>query len=236
MRTFKRTAVIVTSLAAALVATPAVAENRTIMVPDDFVAVWSDTRETGHYEVVETGLRVWTEGTASTDKVAEYVATNTPLANVGAASLDYTTTTGATPPGFQLVTDFDGDGTPDGILVGEPSSYGSDWWLNNAAAQSVKDNAPNTGGGFGSDWYGTLDEWSSAFPDADVLGFGFSLGSGVLGDGIITAINFGGDAYTFAEPVEFASKEECKNGGWASSTSPEFRNQGACVSHFAAQK
>ena len=71
-------------------AAPALAANATITVPDDFVAALSDTRATGHYEVVGTGLRVWTESNTSTDKVAEYVATDTPLADAGQPTLDYT--------------------------------------------------------------------------------------------------------------------------------------------------
>lgn len=210
------------------------AGSGTIYVPDDFNPLLSDTRATGHYEVVGTGLRVWTEGSTSTDKVAEYVDTSTPLAAAGEPSLEYTPTSGAVPPGFQLVTDFDGDGSADGILVGEPV-YGGDWWLNNAAKPFVKAGAPHTGGGSGSNWFGTLDEWRSAFPDANVVAFGFSLGSGVKGDGVIDAINFAGTRYTFAEHVVLTSKDQCKNGGWATSTMPVFDNQGDCVSSFASK-
>lgn len=32
------------------------------------------------------------------------------------------------------------------------------------------------------------------------------------------------------------NKEACKNGGWKNFSSPSFRNQGQCVSHFAKQK
>ncbi len=225
---------------AVLVAGPAQAAGATIVVPDDFVQALSDTRATGDYEVVGTGLRVWTTGATSTDKVAEYVATSTPLAAAAEPTLDYTNTTSAGVPGFQLVVDFDGvadtDSTPDGILVGE-TVYNGDWWLNNAAEPFVKAGAPVTGGGSGSQWHGTLDQWRTAFPDATVQAFGFSLGSGVKGDGIIEAIEFAGTTYTFAEaPVEvvLTSKEECKKGGWATSTSPTFTNQGECVSSFAS--
>lgn len=221
-------------LLAVAVATPASAANGTILVPDDFVTAASDTRATGHYEVVGTGLHIWTEGATSTDKVAEYVATSTPLATVGEPSLEYTSTFGGR-PGYQLIVDFDNDGTGDGILVGE-TVYGNDWWASGGSKAFVKDGAPSHTGGFGSTNHGTLDGWRAAFPSANVLAFGFSLGSGVYGDGMLNAVNFAGTRYTFAKPVVLTTKEECKNGGWATSTSPEFKNQGDCVSYFAKKK
>lgn len=206
----------------------------TIHVPDDFVPALSDTRATGSYELQGTGLRIRTTGTTSTDKVAEYVATSTTLAAVGEPSLDYTNTSGGGVPGFQLVVDFDGDGSDDGILIGEPGVYGNDWWLNNGAKQFVKDAAPSHEGGSGSANHGTLAQWSAAFSEADVTAFGFSLGSGVKGDGVLNAITFAGTRYTFAEHVVLESKNDCKGGGWKTSTKPEFRNQGECVSSFAS--
>ena len=115
----------------------------TISVPDDFNPAYSDTRATGHYDGRGTGLRVWTEGNTSTDKVAEYVDTTRRWPTTGEPTLNYTPTSGTIPPGFQLVVDFDGDGTTDGILVGEQVYYGN-WWLNNAAQQFVKAGAPST--------------------------------------------------------------------------------------------
>lgn len=237
-RTFGRLGAALAGLAVSTMALAgtAYAADQTLMVPDDFNPALSDTRATGHYEVDETGgLRLWTEGTTSTDKVAEYVNTSTPLADAGEPSLSYTPTSGTTPPGFQLVVDFDNDGDADGILVGE-TVYNGDWWLNNAAQQFVKDGAPSHTGGSGSANHGTLDQWRTAFPNAQVVAFGFSLGSGVEGDGVITEISFAGTTYGFAAAVVLAGKGECKNGGWATSTSPVFRNQGDCVSSFASNK
>ncbi len=211
----------------------------TIYVPSDFVSALSDTRSTGHYEVAGTGLHIWTDGTpsfASSNKVAEYVATNTPLAAVGEPSLDYTKRAGTIPPGFQLVVDFNGDGSADGILVGETTYYGADWWASNGSSQFVKDAAPSHEGGSGSANHGTLDQWRVAFPHAVVHAFGFSLGSGVLGDWTLNAINFAGTHYTFANSVVLDSKNECKSGGWTTSMIPVFRNQGDCVSYFASAK
>ena len=211
----------------------------TILVPGGFDASQSDTRATGHYELSGTGLHIWTEGSTSTDKVAEYVATSKPLADVGEPTLEYATTPTSTAtgvPGFQLVVDFDNDGPADAILIGEPGAYGNDWWLNNSAPQSLKDAAPSHTGGFGSANHGTLEQWRAVFPDAQVRWFGFSLGSGVYGDGTLSAINFAGTRYTFGAPVVLTNKDQCKNGGWATSTSPVFKNQGDCVSYFASKK
>jgi len=215
---------------------PASAATSSITVPNDFVPTLSDTRATGHYEVQGTGLHIWTEGATSTDKVAEYVAKAIPLASVGEPKLNFTNTTAAGVPGFQLVVDFDNDGTTDGILVGEPGVYGNDWWLNNAAKQFVKDAAPSHSGGFGSANHGTLDQWRTAFPAATVRDFGFSLGSGVKGDGVLNSIEFAGTTYTFSSPVVLKSKDQCKDGGWATSTSPVFSSQGQCVKSFTVNQ
>ena len=216
------------------VAAPASAATSTVYVPDDFVKSLSDTRATGHYELAGTGLHIWTEGSTSIDKVAEYVATNTLLSSVGEPSLDYTNTSGGQ-PGFQLYIDANGDGQADGILVGE-SVYAGDWWLNNSAAQFVKDGAPSHTPGYGSTNHGTLDQWRSAFPDTVVTAFGFSLGSGVKGDGVINAINFAGTRYVFGKQTVLDGKAACKDGSWKTSTKPVFTNQGDCVSYFTARK
>ncbi|QGJ88937.1 hypothetical protein PBI_GINA_86 [Microbacterium phage Gina] len=159
---------------------------------------YSETRATGHFEAVESGLHIWTEGSTSTDKVALYRFVSVPLGSItGTPSVEYTATTGIT-PGSQVVVDFDGDGTSDGILINEPV-YGDAAWLSNSAAQFVKDGAPHTGGGYGSNWYGTVQEWAAAFPYAKATAVGFSLGSGVLGDGIVHGVQVGGTSYGFTQ-------------------------------------
>jgi hypothetical protein len=225
-----------------LLAAPASAAATGTIHPSDFVDPLSDTRATGHYAVAGTGLHIWTDGNTNkdehgtnTDKVAEYVATDVPLADVGEPAIDYTNNGGGV-PGFQLYVDFDGNGSNDGILVGEPGVYGNDWWASNGSKQFVKDHAPGHTGGSGSANHGTLDDWSTAFPDAEVTAFGFSLGSGVKGDGVINAIDFAGTHYTFADDVTLTSKDECKDGGWATSYPTTFKNQGECVSSFAKSK
>ncbi|SIO17655.1 hypothetical protein [Agromyces cerinus] len=179
---------------------PGTCEVTTSVVTTD-LATWdlSQTKKTGHNELVDGGLRIWTEGATSEDKAAGYFSTDFPLIDAGATSiadaLDYTATTGIE-PGLQLVIDADDDGSVDGILVGE-AVYGQNWWLSGGAKQFVKDSAPNTGGGNGSDWFGTIVQWAAAFPDATVDAIGYSLGSGVHGDGVITRITLGCVDYTF---------------------------------------
>jgi hypothetical protein len=243
-RTFTR---IGTALAGIAVSTLAFAGTAhaaagTISVPDDFNPGYSDTRANGHYEVVGTALHIWTDGNTdigtngkNSDKVAEYVDTNTPLAGIGEPSLAYTQNAGTIPPGYQMVVDLDNDGTPDGILVGE-SVYGNNWWLAGATDPTIKANAPHNGGGFGSPYYGTLDEWRANFHNAQVKAFGFSLGSGVFGDYTIKSISFNDTTYTFKKTVKLTSKDQCKKDGWQTSTAPVFKNQGDCVSSFASGK
>lgn len=176
--------------------------NSVVTTPSNLSA-WnfSETRTTGHNALTPNSMHIWTEGNTITDKAAGYYATNFPLTGLGAETIaetgNWTTVAGTIPPSTQLVIDFNNDGTPDGILVGE-TAYGNNWWLSNSAQAFVKTGAPHTGGGYGSDWYGTANEWLTAFPNARVRAIGYSLGSGVLGDYQINRITLGCTHYTFS--------------------------------------
>ena len=159
-----------------------------------------DTRATGHNQLVPNGLHVWTEGATSTDKAAGYFATNFALQDAGVPAINFASTSGGT-PGLQMAVDFDNNGATDGILVGE-SVYGNDWWLSNSAAQFVKDGAPLHTGGSGSVNHGTLNAWLAAFPNARVKSVGYSLGSGVLGNDVISSMTYGCVNYTFDVDTE----------------------------------
>ena len=117
---------------------------------------WSQTRSGGTHVFTPQGLFVATTPAAgSNDKVAGYLdvddldvdGVNTDeFGLIGLAtpfSMEYTKLAGDFPyePGLQAVVDFNNDGTPDGILVGEEVYGGVDWWLSNSAAQFVKDGA-----------------------------------------------------------------------------------------------
>ncbi|MEV7398409.1 Ig-like domain-containing protein [Aeromicrobium sp. NPDC092404] len=171
-----------------------------------------NTRATGHNDFLEDGVHVWTEGNSNTgprtdggagnwntDKAAGYFDVEVDLNDATDAAMSWRNTA-ATPtarPGTQLVVDIDGDGDRDGILVGEPV-YGDDWWLSEGSAEA-KAVAPVVGGGSGSEWHGTLEQWAgAAAASAEVIELGWSLGSGVHGDGVIESMTLGGDTYYFS--------------------------------------
>lgn len=167
----------------------------------------SQTRSQGTNTFLSTGgvqIKTVLLPDSSQAKSAGYFDTGAlPLSQAGEPSLDYTVIGGTLKPSVQLVTDFDNDGAADGILVGEPTYangsllYGNDWWLTNSAPAHIKADAPSHTGGFGSANHGLLSEWRSVFPNAKVLAAGWSLGSGVEGEGVVNAITVGTTRYTF---------------------------------------
>lgn len=174
-----------------------------------------DTRATGHQEYVEGGLRVWTEGSTSTDKVSEGRAVSFPLKNTGVVSIDYDATIGNVAPGVNLFVTFEAGVT--GTLVFEPTYangdplYGQDAWLTNGSSAAAKANAPVIGGGNGSQWHGTIDQWLTKYPNAQVTGIAYSAGSGVYLDGVIHSINVGCTTFYFdfaEEPVVVPEQPE----------------------------
>lgn len=165
------------------------------------VGDYADTRATGHYAGSNLGLHIWTEGNTSTDKVAGYLPVDIDLADALDAALHYDATVGIE-PGAQLKVDIDGDGVFDGILVGE-SVYGDNWWLTGGSSDAFKafDPSGEENGGNGSEWFGTLAQWVEEIPLAHVTAVGFSLGSGVLGDGTVTGFTVGGNELSFVQHV-----------------------------------
>ena len=153
----------------------------------------TETRTTGHNQLVAGGLHVWTESNGTTDKAAGYYATaGLNLSDVDSASIDFASFEGGR-PGLQLKIDRDGNGSWDGNLVYEPwAGYGADSWWTNKSGFGVSNK------GF-SDYMsvGTLAEYQSANPAAKVQAIGYSLGSGVKGDAIISKMTFGETSYTF---------------------------------------
>ena len=162
----------------------------------------SETRATGHVEFMRDGLHVWTESNTSTDKAAGYFAIDAEFPT--SAGLTWIGTTPA--PGAQLIFDADnitGNGNDYNLLVGE-SVYGDVWWLTNSSSDKAKaaDPSGDQNGGQGSQWFGTLEQWKTALPDATALAGGFSLGSGIKGEGVITEIRYDDVVYFFTNKAE----------------------------------
>jgi hypothetical protein len=170
----------------------------------DIISGLTDVRSSGHVDFLKDGLHVYTDDATSEAKAAEYF----PVAQQGIPSSASLTWFGTSPqPGSQILFDTDGDLSTqaDGwnILVGEPV-YGDDYWLTPSSDvyQNHHDLCPQTGGGFGGDCHGTLAQWQQALPDATVYAAGFSLGSGIKGDGVIQDIQVGDTDYRFTnEPA-----------------------------------
>ena len=154
-------------------------------------------------------------------KVAAYKPLSIPFSTVAksGASIDLTDSVGGK-PGIQVVIDIDGDTVKDGILVGE-SAYGDNWWLSEGT-DAAKGYAPHTGGGNGSNWFGTLAEWGGTLPQmTSVIQGGFSMGSGVTGSGVIGGVTIGGASLSFVKetPVVRATYK-CVEGEVGEGTAP----------------
>jgi hypothetical protein len=207
---------------AALAPAATAAEPTTVTVRQaDLIGALSGTRATGHVDFLKDGLHVWTEGstntgprtdggagTWNTDKAAEYFPVSGPLPTSG--SLEWFGTTPA--PGAQIVFDVDGitnNGNDYNVLVGE-AVYGDTWWLSNSSSAAAKAADPSgaNDGGSGSAYFGTLPEWKAALPaEARILAGGFSLGSGVKGDGVLRTATFGGTEYEFTSQAAVVAPE-----------------------------
>jgi hypothetical protein len=169
-----------------------------------FVSALGDTRTAGHVDFLKDGLHVWTDDASGQAKAAEYFEVPT-QGLPGSASLTWYGTTPA--PGSQIVFDLDSDRTNANtynILVGEQATYGDDYWYTGGTTRAAQRGfvCPETTGGSGSDCHGTLAEWKQTLPNAEVYAAGFSLGSGVKGDGVIRDIQVGDTDYEFtSEPA-----------------------------------
>ena len=82
----------------------------------------------------------------------------------------------------------------------------------------------------------TLAQLQAACPNAVVLGIGVNVGSFNPGWTVATdGVRFNDVIYDFEVGRRPASKDDCKDGGWATFDDPAFKNQGDCVSFFATQ-
>lgn len=109
------------------------------------------------------------------------------------------------------------------------SSYTGGWW----STRTIPDLPA-------FDHFVSLAEIQAANPDAVILSFGVNVGKGPAGtfsgnaDALTLGLNGDTTAYDLEHAVTLAGKDQCKDGGWMTSTSPTFKNQGDCVSFFAS--
>ena len=79
-----------------------------------------------------------------------------------------------------------------------------------------------------------------ANPNAAILSFGVNVGHGPAGtfngnaDALTLGLNTNTTVYNFEHAITLVGKDERKDGGWMTSTSTTFKNQGDCVSFFAS--
>ena len=173
----------------------------------DLVTALNDVRSAGHYDFLAEGVHVKTDDTSSQAKVALYFPVTDGFPTSG--GIEWYGTTPA--PGAQLVFDADnisGNGNDYNVLVGE-SVYGDNWWLTSSSSATAKaaDPSGTDNGGNGSEWFGTLAQWKAALPTAKALAGGFSLGSGIKGEGVVRAVNFGETSYVFTDTPAVVTKD-----------------------------
>lgn len=170
----------------------------------DFIADLSGTRTKGSVEFLKEGLRITTQDGTSESKAAEYWQASGSLAGIGAPTYEWFGTVNQ--PGQQIIFDADGvdnNGNDFNILVGE-KVYGGDWWLTNGSSQDAKNADPSgaDNSGSGSDYFGVMGDWALNLPDARIRAVGFSLGSGVQGDGVLRSQTYGETTYVFSSEEE----------------------------------
>jgi len=198
---------------------------------------------TGSLELT-TNLTTAAKADYFTDDVA-----GTALAAVN--DLSYYTFQAATPQvpiaaaSYQLVIDANGAGTGGfTTLVFEPYQNGvvvpATWqnWDVDAgsfwSSRTVTDGTCLLVAGSGGPPFYTLAALKTLCPNAVVLGIGVNIGTFNPGYTVATdGVQFNETIYNFEVGRTPATKDDCKDGGFASFNDPSFSNQGECVSFVA---
>ena len=245
-----------------------VSANTTVVVTPTNTQGWStaDTRPGGAVNFVSDSTAPGGSGAlqlttdATTTSKAQYLhGTNTPLANVTDLSY-YTKQISASfaggDPSYQLVlclNGFDLSGNCLGFttMVYEPYQNGvvtpglwqswdvdaGQFWSSRTVTCS---NGGVVAGGGGAPFY-SLSTLNTMCPSAVAVAFGVNIGSNnpsynVLAD----LVRFNDTTYDFEVFSAPSSKDQCKNGGWATfnpnRTAGPFKNQGDCVSYVSSGK
>lgn len=155
----------------------------------------SPTRSLGGHAFTDDGLHVWTTGTTdaptvptSESKSAGYLDVDLALADSAPATADVTVTSGSA-PGLNLILS-------DGRILVHEETFGADSWWSRTPTPGLP-SGPHAGY---QRAFGTLAEWAAALPSAHIDQFGYSLGSGAIGDATFRSLTLGCTVYSF-EPV-----------------------------------
>ena len=162
----------------------------------DLASMGFETRAQGSQALVKDGIAIKTvagAGDLSLAKSAGYVPVNVPLEQAGTPALGYTVTSGAA-AGLNLSTYVDGAWF--GNLVYEPLF--DKYWSSKAVAGLPA--GPNPGY---QKSYGTLNDYLGAWGTgrAVIKAVGYSLGSGAVGEGVVTSLTVGCQIFTFGTPA-----------------------------------
>ncbi len=193
--------------------TPTIGDEVTNLALGDWD--FSQTRSQGTNVFTDDGLRVTTfnddDGPGSPDqrKAAAYHPIDIALSEIGSVELDIAPGYSGVRPSLQLGFDADGNGTQDAYLVGEPWAYGGGDWTSTVEGDWDDANFWVTGSngfgvapGGGYPALGTLDAFLLANPEARITSYGYSLGSGVVGDATIRSITVGCETTPFGFELE----------------------------------
>lgn len=154
----------------------------------------------GSYKYVDGGLALTNVDGNSKVSWAHPISGGS-LALLGQIAVDYTHGSGvlSSGPGLNVFVTFESGLT--GTLVGEPNVYGQDWWLTDGSNAAIV--GPQTGGGFGSNRHGTIDEWLALYPDATFAPyFAFAYGTGGPASGVLHSVTIGCTTYSFDHEEE----------------------------------
>lgn len=189
---------------------------------------------------------------ATTAAKAQYLhAANVPL--TGITDLSYSTKQNSAPflgadASYQLLVDLNG-ATTGGFttLVYEPYQNGTvvpgEWqtwdvdagqfWSTRAFSDGT---CVTVSGGGGAPFY-SLANLQATCPNAVVIGYGVNIGSNNPSyDVEVDKFVFNDVTYNFEQNHVITNKDQCKDGRWATSAAPVYKNQGECVSSFASKK
>jgi hypothetical protein len=231
-----RAVVAVTALAVAagtaLASAPAQADTVTQVRPADAITIPgapSGTTGTAKAQFLAEGIHVKTDNGTDAARLYYKLPTAVPFSQLTQVSYEWFGTPAAQPAQAYNI-DLNGDGKPDGQLLGEAAYGGHEVWLNKDSSDFTESGLPagtmaalapcNLGVarpgisdgcapsmGTGGDFHGSLSDWNKRFAaagkTATVVSSGF-IAVGLTYDGVLRSQNVGANQYTFTSTAKSA--------------------------------